>query len=158
HPTSEFPGQDTVKAFEGLKASCAGDEGKLIDGMLRWFDGKRNFYFWKTLSLLRPEMKIESVDDEQLCARAGNLEWQFLDRRREAIEAILERSDLFQQSNLDKPRIVKEKASIQAQQEWAEYEVNVKRDGVFVEKLRALWDRAGTGKAAILNAGCSHQY
>jgi hypothetical protein len=158
YPTGDFPGPEAMEAFQALQAIHPGDDEQIIDGMLRWFGRRRNFYFWKTLRLLRPDLKIESVDDQELCARASELEWQFLDRRREAIASILRRSELFEPGNPDKEKVVAEKASIQAQQEWAEYSLHLQRDEKFMEKLRSFWNRSGTDKAAILNAGSSHQY
>jgi hypothetical protein len=157
HPTGDFPGADTTRTFETLRVALP-DEEEIIEEMLRRFGRRRNFYFWKILTLLRPSLIIESVDDPDLCARASDLEWQFLDRRREAIAWVLEKSDLFEHDNPDKKRTAAEKAIIQAQLEWAEHEVNLQRDAIFLQKLEALWGKTGTDRASVLNAGCSHQF
>jgi hypothetical protein len=48
------------------------------------------------------------------------------------------------------------KAEFQWEQEFAEEEINIKRDAAFIQNVLTRWsDRT---KAAILNAGCSHQF
>jgi hypothetical protein len=158
HPTNDVPGQDAIKGFGELKTIHPGDDEKIIEGMLRSFGHRCDYYFWKTLALLRPELKIESVDDEGLCTKAPGLGYQYSGMRRAAIADMLKKSDLFEPENPEKEKIVEAKADLQWEQEWAEHPIHLERDVKFLENLRALWEMSGTEKAAILNAGTSHQY
>jgi hypothetical protein len=53
HPGKDIPGWEAQRAFESLqKEPGVGDE-KPVEGMLRALSG-RNYYFGKTLVLMRP--------------------------------------------------------------------------------------------------------
>jgi hypothetical protein len=130
--------------------------------MLRTLRG-RDYHFWKTLVLMRPALKVRSVDDGELCERAAALEGLWCNQHHDHIRESLGRSDLFQAAGVeptpaDRDLQIDAKAALQFEQEWAEHEVNVARDGKMLQNLLALWDEAGPEKVAVLNARSSHQW
>jgi hypothetical protein len=132
------------------------------EGMLRAIRS-RDYYFWKILSLMRPDLKVHSVDDAALCDRASDLEGMWGYCRQDSIRIRLSQSSLFEAHGLnptaeDREREIDAKGSLQYEQELAETEVNVARDGKMLSNLLAFWDSSGTDKVAILNAGSSHQW
>jgi hypothetical protein len=53
HPGTNIPGRDAQRAFEALQKENGADDEEVVEGMLRALRG-RDFYFWKTLDLMRP--------------------------------------------------------------------------------------------------------
>jgi hypothetical protein len=160
-PGKDIPGLEAQRAFESLQKEHDADDEKMVEGMLRALRG-RNYYFWKTLVLMRPGLKVRSVDDGELCDRAAALEGLWCSQRYDHIRESLRRSDLFEAAGLEPTRADRDlqidaKAALQFEQEWAEHEVNVARDRKMLENLLAIWDEAGPEKVAVLNAGSSHQ-
>ena len=105
----------------------------------------------------------DRVDDGELCDRAAALEGLWGGSRYEYIRDRLRRSDLFEVAGIeprpaDRDLQIDARVALQFEQEWAEHEVNVARDGKMLENLPALWDEAGPEKVAVLNAGSSHQW
>jgi hypothetical protein len=162
HPGKEIPGSEARRVFESLQKGHGTDDTNLVEAMLRALRG-RNYYFWKTLVLMRPDLKVESVDDAALCDRAATLEGLWGGPRYEYIRDRLRRSDLFEAAGVDPMPAdwdlqIDAKVALQFEQEWGEHEVNVARDGKMLENLLALWDEADSEKVAVLNAGSSHQW
>jgi hypothetical protein len=162
HPSSDFPGYEAEQAFRELHKEHDGNEEKLIGDMLRAIKGP-NFYFWKTLILMRPNLKIESVDDLGLYNKAVDLKRTWCNQRYDHIYQFLDDSDLFEVSSPESTRAakveqIKAKVNLQFEQEWAEHEYNVGRDDKMIKNLLTLWDRSGPNKIAVLNAGSSHQW
>src|SRR5262249_37058420 len=131
--------------------------GAIIEGVLKRYR-RQNFLFWKMLTLLQSSLPIESVEDSGLFQQVDGLAGQYFGMRKDAIAYFLRQSTLFQPEHPNRDMWIEAKAVAQAEQEFAEHELNLKRDDTFLEKMRSLWDRTGVGKAAILNAGTSHQY
>jgi hypothetical protein len=162
HPNKDIPGSEARQSFQELQATHADDDEKMVEGMLRAIRG-RDYYFWKILTLMRPDLKVQSVDDAALCDRASDLEGLWGYCRRDSIRIRLSQSSLFETRGLnstaeDREREIDAKVNLQYEQELAEAEVNVARDGKMLSNLLAFWDSAGTDKVAILNAGSSHQW
>jgi hypothetical protein len=162
HPGKDIPGWVAQRAFESLPSDQGGRDEDVVEGMLRALKG-RDFYFWKTFVLMRPRLIVQSVDDAELCDRASLLEGYWCDQRYYFIRECLRQSPLFEVAGFEsgpdeRDRLIDAKAALQFEQEWAEHEVNVARDGKMVENLMSLWDRSGPGKIAVLNAGSSHQW
>jgi hypothetical protein len=134
----------------------------MVEGTLRALRG-RDYHLWKTLALMRPDLKVRSVDDGELCDRAAALGGLWGGPRYDDVRDRLRRSDLFEVSGLSptaegRDRQIDARAALHLEQEWAEHEVNVARDGKMLENLLALWDQTGPKKIAVLNAGSSHQW
>src|SRR4051812_29633064 len=53
HPDKDIPGWEAQRAFESLRREKGGDDEKMVQEMLRILRG-RDFFFWKTLVLMRP--------------------------------------------------------------------------------------------------------
>jgi hypothetical protein len=162
HPQKDIPGWEAERAFESLQKEHGGSNEKMVEQMLRAFRG-RDFYFWKTLVLMRPGLRVQSVDDEELCNQASALEGLWCSQRHEHIREFLRQSDLFEVTGFEttpaeRERQIEAKVALQFEQEWAEHEVNVARDGKMLENLLALWKESGPEKIAVLNAGSSHQW
>jgi hypothetical protein len=162
HPGKDIPGWETQRRFESLQRESGGDNEKMVEGMLRAFIG-RDFYFWKTLVLMRPNLKVQSVDDGELCDRASVLEGLWCNQRHDHIRERLRQSDLFQVAGVEssppeRDRQIDVKVAVQFEQEWSEHEVNVTRDRKMLDNLMALWNQSGPEKIAVLNAGSSHQW
>lgn len=162
HPGKDIPGWEAQRTFASLRSEHGGDDEKMVEGMLRALGG-RDSYFWKTLVLMCPSLAVRSVDDGQLCDRASALEGLWCSQRHDHIRESLRRSVLFEAAGFestlaDRERQIDAKVALQFEQEWAEHEVNVARDGKILENLLALWDRSETDKIAVLNAGSSHQW
>jgi hypothetical protein len=163
HPGKDIPGWEATREIKALQAAHAGDDEKIVEGMLRALRGS-DFYFWKVLKLIRPGLVVESVDDASLCDAAGSLTWErWRCARQDAIHARLRQSDLFQASGFDpsaeeRERQIEAKAALQFEQEWAEAEVNVARDRKMLNNLMELWEKSGPDKVAVFNAGSSHQW
>jgi hypothetical protein len=163
HPGKEIPGWEATREFKVLEAAHAGDDEKMVEGMLRALR-RSDFYFWKILKLIFPDLMVESVDDASLCDAAGELTWErWRCARQDALRARLRQSDLFHATGFDssaeeRDRQIEAKAALQIEQEWAEAEVNVARDRKMLDNLIALWDKSGPEKMAVFNAGSSHQW
>jgi hypothetical protein len=162
HPDKDIPGGEACRAFESLQKEHGADDEKLVEGMLRALRG-RNYYFWKTLVLVRPDLKVKSVDDRALCDRAAALEGLWGGPRYAYIRDRLRRSVLFEAAGVDpapadRDLQIDAKVALQFEQEWAEHEVHVSRDGKMLENLLALWEEAGPEKVTVLIAGSSHQW
>jgi hypothetical protein len=163
HPDKDIPGSEAKRAFEAMQAEHAGDDKKIVEGMLRAIRG-HDFYFWKTLKLMRPNLVVQSVDDAALCNTAAGLAWaRWCNDRQDCIRDRLRQSDLFQPSGLnptddDREREIQAKVDLQFEQEWAEAEINLARDSKMLNNLLELWKTSGTEKVAFLNAGSSHQW
>jgi hypothetical protein len=159
-PSREIPGDEARRAYEALIKEHGDNDELIVEGMLRAIKG-RDFYFWKTLVLMRPDVKVESVDDKALCERAFALEGMWCSQRYDQIRIRLEQSDLFEVDGFDtsaeeRQRQIVAKTKLQFEQEWCEHPVNVSRDGKMIENLMRVWDEAGPEKVAALNAGSSH--
>jgi hypothetical protein len=160
--SARFPGHEATAAFEEQKANCGGDVQTIIESMLSGFR-QRDFYFWKTLVLLRPllacpSLAVESVEDAVLNREAARLYSWHSEIRRGVIGEFLQRDSLFEPGGEDKGSAAYAKADKQWDEELAEEGVNLRRDQKFIENMLALWDRSGPDKAAVLYAGTSHQY
>lgn len=156
-----FPGEDAEAAFNKQKACCRGNVQAIIEGMLSEFR-VRDFYFWKTLFLLRPllaplSLVVESVEDLVLNREAAALEIQYCNRK-DVIYHFLRRDSLFEPDGEGKEKAASARADKQWELEFAEEGVNLRRDQKFIENMLALWNRSGPDKAAVLYAGTSHQY
>jgi len=146
---------DEVKRIYEEQKNQARDIATIIDGILKAYP-RRNFLFWHILKLLNPSLKIESLEDSDLFAQVAGLEPQYFGMRKDAIACYLRKSPLFAAGDANREIYIEEKATKQAEQEFAEHDLNLKRDEVFISKMLALWQ--GADKPAILNAGTSHQY
>jgi hypothetical protein len=156
-PGEELPGRE-ARAFYADQQTRHGDNTEaIIDAILGWLQCP-DFLFWKTLTLLMPELTIESVEDRNLYDRAAGQNQWYSNQRRDRITNVLRRSGLFHPNAEDRESRIAEKANLQWEQELAEAEVNLQRDQTFLDKMLRLWERSGTDKAAILNAGTAHQY
>jgi hypothetical protein len=111
------------------------DEGVIQRG--REGDGQY-FRFGKTLKLLRPAINVRSVEDLELHALINLID----NHSRQLIERLLPEAqpvgELIRQEFLNCP-------------------TNRRRDEAFLHNLLAFWDKNDRDKAAILNAGSSHQ-
>jgi hypothetical protein len=159
-PSREIPGSEARRAHEALKKEHGDNDELIVEGMLRAFKG-RDFYFWKTLVLMRPDLKGESVDDKDLCEQASGLEGIWCSQRYDQIRVRLEQSDLFGVGGIDtsteeRNRQIQAIAKLQFEQEWGEHPLNVARDRKMIENLMVLWDQSWPNKIAVLNAGSSH--
>jgi hypothetical protein len=160
--SAPFPGPEATAAFEGQKARCRSDVPAIIEGMLSWFCG-HDFYFWKTLVLLRPllaqpSLVVESVEDAVVNREVARLYAWYSEIRRGVIGEFLQKDTLFKPNDEDKGRAAYAVAEKQWEEELAEEGANLRRDSKFIENILALWDRSGPDKAAVLYAGTSHQY
>jgi hypothetical protein len=147
NPDTDVPGAEAKAAFDRLRAAHGDNDKAIIDGML---GSLRDHHFWKLLSLLRPRLKIAPVDDAELRDRADGLRPQFI-KREGYIAQLLKASGVT-------PEEAVTRARIQAEHEFGEDLVHVKRDKIMLDKLKVLWRDAGMAQAAVLNAGSSHQY
>src|SRR6516165_5513393 len=124
HPDQDMPGWEAKRAFESLQTEYSGDDEKMVEEMLRALNGRN--YFWKTLVLMRPNLKVQSVDDSELCDRASALEGPWCSQRRDYIRESLRQSDLFEVAGFEatpaeRDRQIEAKVALQLEQEWAEH-------------------------------------
>jgi hypothetical protein len=134
------------------------DTAAILSDLLEWLKGP-DLYFTRLLPLVLPTTVIESVDDPTLVSRARQREaWHQI--RIDHIGHVLRESRLFEPGpdGDNREAAIHLKARMQYEYEWAEDAVNIERDGRLVVNMLNLWDRAGRDRAAILNAGSSHQY
>ena len=158
------PCQLIVELFKNQQAQHGNNDEAIIEGTLRGYR-PQNYAFWKILTLLRPGLRIRSVEDPTMFQRAGHVSRTTVEDRISNIATFLSRSALpFAQmspSSLTQEQeqtIIECKAITQAMEEFAEDDLNYQRDEAFIENMRILWDEAEPDKPAILNAGVSHQY
>jgi hypothetical protein len=156
-PCDPFPCEDMRQMYQEEKAKHEINVQALVDGILQRYR-RRNFLFWKVLTLLLPSVPIESVEDSSLFMQVAGLECQYFGMRKDAIAYFLRASPLFEPDHPNRDTLIEAKALAQADHEFAEHDLNVERDDVFIEKMLSLWLRNGGEKPAILNAGSSHQY
>ena len=156
-PSDPFPCADMRQVYEEEKAKHGDNVQALFEGILQR-NRRRNFLFWKVLTLMLPSIPIESVEDSGLFMQVAGLECQYFGMRKDAIVHFLRKSRLFEPDHPNRDTLIEAKALAQADHEFAEHDLNVKRDDVFIEKMLSLWERNGGEKPAILNAGSSHQY
>jgi hypothetical protein len=129
---------------------------QIVDGLLLWRH-LTVFSFSTIVRLLRQLVPVESVDDPALRAQASGYTLQN-EARLSEVQYFLRSSPLFEPTSHNRECLAMCKADVQWSEEFAEMEVNHKRDSVFVDKMMNLWARSGMEKPAILNAGFSHQY
>ena len=161
NPRTDIPGWEAEQAFNALPAAYAGDDERIVESMLAKLCDS---HFWKTLRLMRPNLVVESVDDEKLHDEA--MAPRAVIRRfarKDLIDDRLRKSELFQSPGWnpttdERERNIQAKVDLQFEQEVAEEEVNVARDSKMLGNLWELWERFGTGKMAVLIAGSSHQW
>jgi hypothetical protein len=156
-PGKEFPGREARAFYVDQQARLGDDTEAIIDAILGWLHCP-DFFFWKTLALLMPELTIESVEDRDLYDKAADHNRWYSNQRRDRIIDVLRRSGLFHPNADDRESKIAEKANLQWEQELGEDNVNLQRDQTFLDKMLRLWERSGTDKVAILNAGTAHQY
>jgi hypothetical protein len=95
--------------------------------------------FGRSLSLLRPQVAIRSVEDLDLCAMMKLIaDYRGQVASRLPSDAPAGAHDLWER-------------------DYVECRTNLARDDAFLRNLLTLWAHAGTQKAAILNVGTSHQ-
>jgi hypothetical protein len=163
-PATPVPCEMMVELYKTQKTQHGENEDAIIEGVLQ---GCRpnNYIFWNTLTLLRPALLIRSVEDLDLFHKIGHVSRTILEDRIGSIANFLRQSAMpFSQAPFcpltdeEKQRIIEYKSTTQGMEEFAENDLNYQRDEAFITKMRLLWNEAGPDKAAILNAGVSHQY
>jgi hypothetical protein len=163
-PSEPVPCPIFTELYDGLKARHGINEEAIITGLLQNY-GPNNYVFWKALTLLRPSLPIRSVEDRALFHQVGDTSRRVVDDRIAAIADFIRQSGLpfsqfspYPPTSEQEQTIIVYKSKTQASEEFAEMDLNYQRDEAFLTNVRVLWDEAGQDKAAILNAGVSHQY
>jgi hypothetical protein len=155
----QFPCAEVTQLYEEQRQLHASNLELIIDRMVERYPPQRRFLFWETLALLRPALRLQSVDEEELVMRVSTTTGS-RDQRQMRIADFLRRSALFETEHPHRECCIHAKAVMQVEQEFAEHDLNVKRDNYLLTKMLSLWDGASADgdKPAILNAGTSHQY
>lgn len=163
-PTGPVPCDMITEIFNSQKAQHGENEAATVEAIVRDY-GPNNYVFWKTLTLLRPKLAIRSVEDPKLFHRAGFITATSVQDRIAVIATFLRQSKLPFSQHTILPRtpeqedtIIECKAMVQGMEEFGESELNYQRDEAFLANIQRLWGEVGPEKAAILNAGVSHQY
>jgi hypothetical protein len=144
--------------FQDLQKKLQPNTEAVIAELLRSFP-QQGVFFSRVLPLLLPFVAIESIEDSALFQQANELIKQYMQRRC-FIAHVLSESSLFESEagRDERANAIHLKAELQCEYEWAEAPINCKRDIKLVDNMLALWSKAGRDRAAILNAGSSHQY
>jgi hypothetical protein len=163
-PTCPVPCDLILELFHRHKVQHGDNEEAIIEGLLHDYQ-PHNYVFWKTLTLLRPTLPIQSVEDPNLFYKADFMMATTVQDRIEAIANVLRRSSLRNSQHTIEPMTPEQKETIiqyksitQGMDEFAQADINYQRDEAFITNMRLLWDQNGPEKVAILNAGASHQY
>jgi hypothetical protein len=157
---SPYLSHEEKKRCQELQTRHGEDVQSIIDGVLDSYS-RSDFFFAKTLALVLPDLTIKSAEDLHLFHTAGERgAGEYYGRRRSQIIEFLHNETLleYQPGSTERLNYAEGKADIQAEQEYAEDPINLQRDEVMIEKTLRFWNQFGKNKAAILNAGVSHQY
>jgi hypothetical protein len=127
-------GEHDVAEMSSIWFERYNDADGIIDRSYEF--SRPNLPFGMTLKLLRPTIKVSTVENDSLHKQCENIRDDFLYR-------LAMTQDLI--------------AADRLRREFEEHPINLQRDEAFLRGMLEWWHENGTEKAAILNAGASHQ-
>jgi hypothetical protein len=134
----------TQTVIEQRSAQLFQDHGNDEGVIQRRMEGDgQHLKFGKTLKFLRPQINVRSVEDFELHAR---IKW--IDHRSRG---------LIDNMPPEAPPEARQAAADLIRREFDQCTTNLERDAAFLKTLLPWWQQIDPSKAAILNAGTSHQ-